>query len=538
MKLAKEGPVAASETVGLPSPKLSSPAMSTIDAAIPLFPRAAARREAGQLVGEAGAPLDESTQRYFGDRFAHDFSHVRVHTGERAARSASGLAARAFTVGPHVGFGRGEYAPNTPQGLALLAHELAHVVQQSRGGPIVAGAAGRELEVAADDAATQAVNGQRISVVGRSAMDIACKSMFEQFTDGAYAPGLLLEALQHTRPTWQIVEDVNSLGSPDRTQAIKDIEAERAVRKARQDDLTAKRAAQTDPTTRAAIGPELTQVSRVLARIDTVLGGLALRRPIPGWNFTPGDFANLQRAKKTLTFASDSGWFPAPLQHNLKKTLEFVLDPARSPAATEGVNAVDFFHGHLVVPVDPATKKDTMAATKAKKKGYQADAALKAAREKEFGQVGFSRNPIKTPAAFGKYNRILEKQAATYARVMEEAAQLPGAAVMYHTFEWNNPSDKKAQGKTQDYKDPRRHYVTPLDTNSPRQYDEPAGEDNYEKDFTHITKFLFQIDAQGAIHVRPFDTSTSVMTLEISAITGQTYPDTMKFDEGWFPPVD
>lgn len=60
----------------------------------------------------------------------HSFEHVRVHTDERAAQSASAVGALAYTVGNHVVFGAGRYAPATPAGRELLAHELVHTIQQ------------------------------------------------------------------------------------------------------------------------------------------------------------------------------------------------------------------------------------------------------------------------------------------------------------------------------------------------------------------------------------------------------------------------
>ncbi|MFZ0062725.1 MAG: DUF4157 domain-containing protein [Pyrinomonadaceae bacterium] len=61
--------------------------------------------------------------------------HVRIHTDERAAESARAVNARAYTVGRDVVFGRSEYRPETSAGKRLLAHELAHVFQQSATGP-------------------------------------------------------------------------------------------------------------------------------------------------------------------------------------------------------------------------------------------------------------------------------------------------------------------------------------------------------------------------------------------------------------------
>ncbi len=65
-------------------------------------------------------------------RFGCDFSHVRVHADARAAESARALDARAYTVGHDVVFGADQYAPKNASGQVLLAHELAHVVQQMR----------------------------------------------------------------------------------------------------------------------------------------------------------------------------------------------------------------------------------------------------------------------------------------------------------------------------------------------------------------------------------------------------------------------
>ena len=75
-----------------------------------------------------GRPLDATSRAYFEPRFGHDFSTVRVHAdANAAANSAKAVGARAYTVGHDIVFGAGEQAHDR----ALLAHELAHVVQQS-----------------------------------------------------------------------------------------------------------------------------------------------------------------------------------------------------------------------------------------------------------------------------------------------------------------------------------------------------------------------------------------------------------------------
>ncbi len=66
-------------------------------------------------------------------RFGHDFGHVRVHAGPRAAQSAQAVGASAYTVGRDIVFALGQFAPHSATGQRLLAHELAHTIQQSGG---------------------------------------------------------------------------------------------------------------------------------------------------------------------------------------------------------------------------------------------------------------------------------------------------------------------------------------------------------------------------------------------------------------------
>jgi hypothetical protein len=81
-----------------------------------------------------GRRLDGTTRAFMESHFRHDFGEVRVHSDAEAATSTQQVNALAYTAGHHVVFGRGRYAPQTHDGKQLLAHELAHVVQQSRTG--------------------------------------------------------------------------------------------------------------------------------------------------------------------------------------------------------------------------------------------------------------------------------------------------------------------------------------------------------------------------------------------------------------------
>lgn len=80
----------------------------------------------------AGNPLDASTRSAFEARLGQNLQSVRVHADRRAADASRLLGARAFAVGEHIAFGGGQYVPQSQTGQALIAHELAHVLQSRR----------------------------------------------------------------------------------------------------------------------------------------------------------------------------------------------------------------------------------------------------------------------------------------------------------------------------------------------------------------------------------------------------------------------
>lgn len=105
----------------------------------------------------AGAPLDSASRARGEASLGASLSGVRVHADAHAAALARGAKANAFTVGAHVVFADGEYRPGTPRGDALLAHELAHTVQQTGSAPVIqtkqAAVSTAPLEREADSAA-------------------------------------------------------------------------------------------------------------------------------------------------------------------------------------------------------------------------------------------------------------------------------------------------------------------------------------------------------------------------------------------------
>ena len=87
------------------------------------------------MLRSSGEPLAISTRAFFEPRFDRDLGAVRIHTDSSAASAARSISAVAFTVGSDIAFAAGRYQPGSAAGQRLLAHELAHVVQQSGGAP-------------------------------------------------------------------------------------------------------------------------------------------------------------------------------------------------------------------------------------------------------------------------------------------------------------------------------------------------------------------------------------------------------------------
>jgi hypothetical protein len=84
-----------------------------------------------EVLRSPGQPLNQQTRAFMEPRFGLDFSQVRIHTHTHAMKAAHSVNARAYTVGRDIVFGASQYSPRSRAGLQLLAHELAHVVQQN-----------------------------------------------------------------------------------------------------------------------------------------------------------------------------------------------------------------------------------------------------------------------------------------------------------------------------------------------------------------------------------------------------------------------
>lgn len=110
----------------------AKPSLSTPDDPLEKEADEVADKVMGSRAG-GGMPLNESARTFFEPRFGQDFSAVRIHTDAQAAETAHAINALAYTHGSDIVFAQGRFQPESDAGKRLLAHELAHVVQQGEG---------------------------------------------------------------------------------------------------------------------------------------------------------------------------------------------------------------------------------------------------------------------------------------------------------------------------------------------------------------------------------------------------------------------
>jgi hypothetical protein len=133
---------------------------------------AGAERAVDAAASSSGAPLPAELQRKFERSLGADLSAVRVHAGSDSATAAEAVSAKAYTVGNEIHFAAGQYRPDDAEGAHLLAHEVAHTVQQSGGAPptpmfkLEVSTPGDAHELEADRAADAMVSGHSFAVGG------------------------------------------------------------------------------------------------------------------------------------------------------------------------------------------------------------------------------------------------------------------------------------------------------------------------------------------------------------------------------------
>jgi hypothetical protein len=169
----------------------------------------------------AGRALDGGVRARMESAFGEDFSHVRTHTDAAATELAGRLEARAFTVGSDIAFGPGEYQPGTPVGDALIAHELAHVVQQGGATPTPPLVKGSHQDSALEEEADLSAVGAVVTLWGgaKAGLAHAARNALPRLRSG-----LRLQRCGHSLPTLRAPQAVLQESQTFEQQALADIE--------------------------------------------------------------------------------------------------------------------------------------------------------------------------------------------------------------------------------------------------------------------------------------------------------------------------
>jgi hypothetical protein len=245
-----------------------------------------------RAAGSTGQPLPDGVRERFESSLGVDLSPVRVHTGAASAEAAHAVGARAYTEGQDIHFAANQYAHEDPFGMHLLAHEVAHTVQQRGGTPhrqhkLEVSTPGDASELEADRAADAMVAGAPATV---SAGDGIVARQEDPFLDTEEEVGPPLP--NHVEQT---DEEKRELEEQSRNQ----VEQSDEEKKALEDETAAKRAATSwvnvgsgpadpQPESPVAVPPPLmTQVETPQAKA-MVAGygafGAALGQQVGAWN--------------------------------------------------------------------------------------------------------------------------------------------------------------------------------------------------------------------------------------------------------------
>lgn len=171
-----------------------------------------------------GRPLDARVRRTMEARFGYDFSAVRVHDDERAATAAASVNAAAFTVGENIAFGIGRYDATGLEGRQLIAHELAHVVQQSQSPRAARGSSPVQRKVV--------VNAQELTAKERAALlarhKWADKTLARAVLDDMANAGDPFDFTDEAELTSELVKRVSTTGHMvESQQAVEKIPGDR-----------------------------------------------------------------------------------------------------------------------------------------------------------------------------------------------------------------------------------------------------------------------------------------------------------------------
>jgi Domain of unknown function (DUF4157) len=222
----------------------------------------------------SGGPLREDLRVRFEQSLNADLSAVRVHTGSESIAASKAVGAKAYTVGNDIHFGAGQYQPDDPFGMHLIAHEVAHTVQQSgavaqRQHKLEVSTPQDGAEVEADRAADAMVSGRSAQVTSRPSLSLDRKGTEHMGGDASTGDNLVTQNTNGSTLTYQPGERGYSGVMLGQSELTEDSLA--------QDSLLPR------------LTPDLSELNSMISKQATIVGHYKTEQEGPSSVFSVGD---------------------------------------------------------------------------------------------------------------------------------------------------------------------------------------------------------------------------------------------------------
>lgn len=270
------------------------------------------QNDVGEALQTPGKPLDPEVRAVMEDRMGHDFGQVRVHADGKAAHSTKKRGAIAYTSGDDIVLGFEQDAVKTPPGQAILAHELAHTIQQGKAARVATNE-NSVLEGQADEAAGRLARGQRARVPQAGA---APAVQHLKVTRGGFG-----RALEEYTNIWRVPGQAVRLLR--RAPAFMNIARQLDTHYVSRNDSTRFEPLQYDASGRITNGPRRLHGRRELLVSRNTSGARFLPRSSPD-NILAGDVINLK--------GTDTPEFIQDIAHEAAHAVRFVTGTGPAPA--------------------------------------------------------------------------------------------------------------------------------------------------------------------------------------------------------------
>lgn len=204
---------------------------------------------------------------------------------------------------------------------------------------------------------------------------------------------------------------------------------------------------------------------------------------------------------------------PVAYQANIVATILAVLNLLDTAPGSWGIGAWDLYHGHLVVPKDPATGLPFPAVVS------QVSAFRPIVNRLDALRNLHRPDTLTTPASIVSFTSALATLLADFTTPLNNLLATGVASIFYHSFEFSVHMQDQSRYSPFHPADARRNWLAPLGLGLPTKYASADNPDNPINDFVLILQFSFLMDKAGQIGV------VAETKQELIAVTGKPFSE-------------